>query len=1044
MSFKCIHIADVHFRGLKRHSEYREVFELFFKKAKKLKPDVIFIGGDIVHSKTQGISPELIDLLCWWFESMTNIAPVHVILGNHDGLILNEDRQDAITPIIKALNNKDIYLYKQSGVYPTGFEGINWCVFSCFDESNWQNVKPVKDEINIACYHGGVIGSKTDIDWNIEGEIDVKFFKDFDFAFLGDIHRYQYLDQEKRVAYPGSTIQQNFGEDDDKGFILWDIKSKYDYKSKFYRLENTMPFVTVDWENSVENTIEKIRLIPDNARIRIRSKSSISQIQIQTLHKLIKEIKNPTEIVYRIDNNSENVNLDYKHTLKNLFDIKNSESRHEFLKEYLSGTEEDEIKKVNDLFELHLNNLTDIDTKACSNKWSINSLKFSNTYGYGKNNFINFDNMRGIVGIFGKNRCGKSSIPGTIMYGLFNGSDRGSIKNLHIINSRKGECEAEIGISVNDDKFIVKRSTKKSQSKKGVVSANTKLSLHKLDDNNEINQTEEQRRETEKILRSLIGKSEDFLYTSFASQGEINTFIKEKNTARKTILSKFLNLDIYEEIWKISREDYTYLKSHLKTQDNKDWKNLIESSEVNILRLKEDIDCIDSSITEYKKELIQKGILCEDLKRNTRKHRSGLNYSQASDMLNEYESKLEAIKDNISTKNSLLENSNKKLQKISKFKENFPIEDLQNDKEKIDILRNKISNIEFSLKSRKTKKSNSNKKLKILNEVPCGDSFPTCKFIKDAHSEKSNVKELEEEILGLQGSLYEVKNVLDGLLKENIEEKVKKYNDVLNNEYKLNLDIKNLNKVISNLEIQKTECNSNIEKYKLIIEEISNIDTIDNQDQINKIKLEIDELNNLLLNKEEEKQLKIRETLKSESNISSWESEKNKYEELVEKWKTYDLFTHCVSKKGIPTKLIDYALPKINSEIQNILRDVTGFTVEISADTNSNSLDVYINYGDSKRIIECGSGMEKMMASLAIRIALINISSLPRSDIFIIDEGFGSLDETNIEACGRFLRSLKKWFKTILIISHVDSIKDIVDNTLDIGSKGKDSHVIFR
>ena len=150
------------------------------------------------------------------------------------------------------------------------------------------------------------------------------------------------------------------------------------------------------------------------------------------------------------------------------------------------------------------------------------------------------------------------------------------------------------------------------------------------------------------------------------------------------------------------------------------------------------------------------------------------------------------------------------------------------------------------------------------------------------------------------------------------------------------------------------------------------------------------------------------------------------------------------SKKGIPTKLIDYALPKINSEIQNILRDVTGFTIEISADTNSNSLDVYINYGDSKRIIECGSGMEKMMASLAIRIALINISSLPRSDIFIIDEGFGSLDETNIEACGRFLRSLKKWFKTILIISHVDSIKDIVDNTLDIGSKGKDSHVIFR
>ena len=136
-------------------------------------------------------------------------------------------------------------------------------------------------------------------------------------------------------------------------------------------------------------------------------------------------------------------------------------------------------------------------------------------------------------------------------------------------------------------------------------------------------------------------------------------------------------------------------------------------------------------------------------------------------------------------------------------------------------------------------------------------------------------------------------------------------------------------------------------------------------------------------------------------------------------------------------------MPAINSEIQKILQDVTGFTIEIASDQNSNSLDIFINYGDSKRIIECASGMEKMMASLAIRIALINISSLPRSDLFIIDEGFGSLDETNIEACGRFLRSLKKWFKAILIISHVDSIKDIVDDTLEINAKGKDSYVVF-
>ena len=61
----------------------------------------------------------------------------------------------------------------------------------------------------------------------------------------------------------------------------------------------------------------------------------------------------------------------------------------------------------------------------------------------------------------------------------------------------------------------------------------------------------------------------------------------------------------------------------------------------------------------------------------------------------------------------------------------------------------------------------------------------------------------------------------------------------------------------------------------------------------------------------------------------------------------------------------------------------------------------------------------------------------------IIDEGFGALDGANVEACGRFLEALKKWFKTILVISHVDAIKDNVDNVLEIGRDGIDSHVVF-
>ena len=152
MGFKCAHFADIHFRGLSRHDEYREVFSRVFDQLAKMDLDAIFIGGDIVHSKTQGISPELIDVLVWWFKGLANIAPTHVILGNHDGLILNKDRQDAISPIIQAIGDDRIFLYKDTGTYRLDNQNVSWCVFSCFDEENWSKVKP-SDNISIALFH---------------------------------------------------------------------------------------------------------------------------------------------------------------------------------------------------------------------------------------------------------------------------------------------------------------------------------------------------------------------------------------------------------------------------------------------------------------------------------------------------------------------------------------------------------------------------------------------------------------------------------------------------------------------------------------------------------------------------------------------------------------------------------------------------------------------------------------------------------------------------------------------------------------------------
>lgn len=212
---KIAHIADIHYRGANnRHKEYREVFQAFADDVKKNCVEHIFVGGDIFHTKTNGISPEYIDEITWWLKTLASVAKLHLILGNHDGNLANESRQDAVSPIVNAINDPNINLYKHSGVYQFA-PGYNWCIFSLFDEHNWKNVKPVEGDVNIACYHGPVWGAKTESDWEINDGLTPDFFSDFDYCFLGDIHKTQFLDykeveieidEEDLDKYPGAVL----------------------------------------------------------------------------------------------------------------------------------------------------------------------------------------------------------------------------------------------------------------------------------------------------------------------------------------------------------------------------------------------------------------------------------------------------------------------------------------------------------------------------------------------------------------------------------------------------------------------------------------------------------------------------------------------------------------------------------------------------------------------------------------------------------------------------------------------------------------------
>lgn len=219
------HISDTHILTLKRHDEYKQVFEQIYHHLRKEKVDYIVHTGDIAHTKTQ-ISPEFVDMCGSFFTKLAEIAPLHIILGNHDGNLRNSNRQDAISPIVSALNNPNIYLYKNSGEYIIS-DSVSFNVLSIFDKAGW--VKPSSQErINIALYHGSINGVVTDTGYVIEhGDDVIDIFEGHDYALLGDIHlANQKVDPDGRMRYAGSTVQQNFGKPMIKVFLFGISKIK--------------------------------------------------------------------------------------------------------------------------------------------------------------------------------------------------------------------------------------------------------------------------------------------------------------------------------------------------------------------------------------------------------------------------------------------------------------------------------------------------------------------------------------------------------------------------------------------------------------------------------------------------------------------------------------------------------------------------------------------------------------------------------------------------------------------------------------------------
>ena len=336
-------------------------------------------------------------------------------------------------------------------------------------------------------------------------------------------------------------------------------------------------------------------------------------------------------------------------------------------------------------------------------------------------------------------------------------------------------------------------------------------------------------------------------------------------------------------------------------------------------------------------------------------------------------------------------------------------------------------------------------KSKLLNDIPCGDQYPACRFIKNAHVAVARIPECTDILQNAKNALDENRADMEELNSKDVYDTINKYE-------RAKIQQGNLITQITNIQLQIEKNNVSYERLQKEISEL-NIDIKsyeDNKEAIENLEQLMRDKNSVVREiastqvKLTDCQNEILELYKShgslEEKLKSLKEQKQEFHNLREEFSAYDLYMRCMHSSGIAYDIIKKKLPIINQEIAKVLANIVDF--EVFFEDSGNKFDIFIKHPKHEpRPIEMASGAEKTMGAMAIRLSLLSVSSLPKGDIFILDEPGTALDEENMEGFIRILELVKVYFKTVLLISHLDSLKDCVDMQIVIEKKNGFAYV---
>ena len=613
---------------------------------------------------------------------------------------------------------------------------------------------------------------------------------------------------------------------------------------------------------------------------------------------------------------------------------------------------------------------------------------------------------------------------------------------MNIVNNNKSEGSGRVKIKRGNKVYEISRKVEKYLKKlKGneTVEARTILDFSCTDlitgERQSLNGLT--RADTDRNIVKYFGTFEDFLLTSMSSQLGALNFISEGSTKRKEILAKFLDLDLLDKKFKTAKDDAAELKATIKHLDNVDYESELEKYE------KEMLD--NESLTEARKSQCQRlksksKVAHKDLKDLEDKIQSAptevINIQELRESILECKGHISDYASAANQHKQRREDNKEKIKKADKFIESFDFDHLTTKRDDHFELSRELDNLISQMEDDENKIDRMDKQIGLLEEVPCGKEFSHCKFIKGAYEAKEKVQLIQLSVSNNRKVRDALSEKANAIKIDNIIQDLNKFDKFLEIKKELESEISASALMIENFESKKSVSEHelrDLESKEKTYEE--NRDVIEDIAGIISLREEKEKLLSDCQSEQEECEKVLLELYKSHGYYEQKiENLREQRDQVQNEYEAYDLYMRAMHPNGIAYDIIKKSLPIINSEISKVLANVVDF--EVFFETEDNRLDIYIKHPErDPSPLEMASGAEKTVSAMAVRLAFLAVSTIPRSQLFVLDEPGTALDEERMEGFTRILEIVKSVFKTVVLISHLDSLKDSADSIINIEKK---------